>query len=176
MTLIWRSEFASLGESLPCRPLMPCDNRYRQGQVPPPPPRPSPVSTGEGGTRVSGRVGAGRVRRHFLPWWCTPAARWSPRAAGDVGAAMGDPRVAPGDGAVKRHEFRIEVAARLRLSHETVTAFLAAHVGGPPVRRSNASSRAQSSAASVSDMIRIGNEQPSPNIVRSGLASEADPK
>jgi hypothetical protein len=89
---------------------------------------------------------------------------------------MGDPRVAPGDGAVKRHEFRIEVAARLRLSHETVTAFLAAHVGGPPVRRSNASSRAQSSAASVSDMIRIGNEQPSPNIVRSGLASEADPK
>jgi hypothetical protein len=63
-------------------------------------------------------------------------------------------------GAVKRHEFRIEVAARLRLSHETVTAFLAAYVGGPPVRRSNASSRARSSVTSVSDMIRIAKTQP----------------
>jgi len=50
--------------------------------------------------------------------------------AGDVGATLEDPGVALGDGAVKRHEFRVEVAARLRLRYEMVMAILAAHQGG----------------------------------------------
>src|SRR6267143_6351687 len=50
--------------------------------------------------------------------------------AGDFGAAIEDPGAALGDGAVKRHKFRVEVAARLRLRHEMVMAILAAHEGG----------------------------------------------
>ena len=50
--------------------------------------------------------------------------------AGDVGAAIEDAGIALGDGAVKCHEFRVEVAARLRLRHEMVMAILAAHEGG----------------------------------------------
>jgi hypothetical protein len=34
---------------------------------------------------------------------------------GDVRAAVEDPGVALGDGAVERHEFRVEIAGRLRL-------------------------------------------------------------
>jgi hypothetical protein len=147
MTLIWRSEFASPGETLPCQLLMPYDNRYRPGQVPPPTPALPRVHTGYGvhrsaarsrpldggglgwgwcrrGAPRNGRViigsrlrafagssrrrvhpsppspikGEGFTRRHFLTWWCTPAARWSPREAGDVGAAIEDPRAALGDG------------------------------------------------------------------------------
>jgi hypothetical protein len=45
-------------------------------------------------------------------------------------AAIEDPGAALGGGAVKRDEFRIEVAARLRLRHEMVMAILAAHEGG----------------------------------------------
>ena len=40
--------------------------------------------------------------------------------AGDAGAAIEDPGVALGDGAVKCHEFLVEIAARLRLQHEMV--------------------------------------------------------
>src|SRR6266404_7485378 len=47
--------------------------------------------------------------------------------AGDGRAAIEDPGAALGGGAVKRHEFRVEVAARLRLRHEMVMAILAAH-------------------------------------------------
>jgi hypothetical protein len=50
--------------------------------------------------------------------------------AGDFGAAIEDPGAALGDGAVQRHEFRLEVAARLRFRHELVMAILAAHEGG----------------------------------------------
>ena len=50
--------------------------------------------------------------------------------AGDVGAAIEDPGVALCDGAVKRREFRIEIAGRPRLEHEKVMAILAAHMGG----------------------------------------------
>jgi hypothetical protein len=50
--------------------------------------------------------------------------------AGDARAAIEDPGAALGDGAVKRDEFRIEVAARLRLRHEMVMAILAAHERG----------------------------------------------
>jgi hypothetical protein len=50
--------------------------------------------------------------------------------AGDVGAAIEDPGAALGDGAVKGDEFRVEVAARLRLGHEMVMAILAAHEAG----------------------------------------------
>jgi hypothetical protein len=50
--------------------------------------------------------------------------------AGDARAAIGDPGAALGDGAVKCHEFRIEVAARLRRRHEMVMAILAVHEGG----------------------------------------------
>ena len=49
--------------------------------------------------------------------------------AGDVGAAI-EAGAALGDGAVKCDEFRVEVAARLRLRHEMVMAILAAHEGG----------------------------------------------
>src|SRR6266446_10997784 len=50
--------------------------------------------------------------------------------AGDARAAIEDPGAALGSGAVQRDEFRIEVAARLRLRHEMVMAILAAHEGG----------------------------------------------
>src|ERR1700730_9350371 len=49
--------------------------------------------------------------------------------AGDFGAAIEDPGAALGDGAVKRHEFRVEVAARLRFRHEMAMPILAAHEG-----------------------------------------------
>ena len=42
--------------------------------------------------------------------------------AGDFGAATEDPGAALGDGAVKGDEFRVEVAARLRLRHEMAMA------------------------------------------------------
>ena len=50
--------------------------------------------------------------------------------AGDVRAAIEDPRTALGDGAVKGHEFQVEVAARLRPWDEMVMPILAAHEGG----------------------------------------------
>ena len=49
---------------------------------------------------------------------------------GDVGAAIKDPGVTLGDGAVKGHEFGVEIAGRLRLRQEMVMAILAAHEGG----------------------------------------------
>ena len=50
--------------------------------------------------------------------------------AGDARAAIEDPGMALGDGAVKRNEFRIEVAARLRLRHEMVMVILAVREAG----------------------------------------------
>jgi len=50
--------------------------------------------------------------------------------AGDFGAAIEDPGVALGDGAVKRDEFRVEIADRPRLEHEMMVAILTAHQGG----------------------------------------------
>ena len=50
--------------------------------------------------------------------------------AGDVGAAIEDPGVALGVGAVQCHEFQVEVVARLRLRYEMVMAIAAAHEGG----------------------------------------------
>jgi hypothetical protein len=50
--------------------------------------------------------------------------------AGDFAAAIEDPGAALGDGAVQRHEFRVEIAARLRFRHEMVMAILAAHEAG----------------------------------------------
>jgi len=50
--------------------------------------------------------------------------------AGDVGAAIEDPGAALGDGAVKGHEFQVEVATRLRPWDEMVMPILAAHEGG----------------------------------------------
>src|SRR5882672_7958743 len=61
-------------------------------------------------------------------WFGAPPAR--PRAGSAALrqrlwlAVAGDVR------AVKRHEFRVEVAARRRLCHEMVMAILAAHEGG----------------------------------------------
>ena len=50
--------------------------------------------------------------------------------AGDARAATEDQGAALGGGAVKCDEFRVEVAARLRLRHEMVMAILAAHERG----------------------------------------------
>ena len=56
------------------------------------------------------------------------AARLNRRGA--ARAAFEYPGAALGGGAVKRREFRVEVAARLRLRHEMVMAILAAHERG----------------------------------------------
>jgi hypothetical protein len=47
--------------------------------------------------------------------------------AGGVRAAIEDPGVPFGDGAVKCHEFGVEIAVRLLLCREMVMAILAAH-------------------------------------------------
>ena len=66
------------------------------------------------------RAGSAALRRHLRLV-----------VAGDGRAAIEDPGAAfGGGGAVKCHEFRIEVAARLRLRHEMAMAILAAHEGG----------------------------------------------
>src|SRR5215469_9521581 len=47
--------------------------------------------------------------------------------AGDSGAAIEDPGVALGDGAVKCHEFRVDISDRPRLEHEMMVSILTAH-------------------------------------------------
>ena len=62
------------------------------------------------------RAGSAALRRHLRLV-----------VAGDAHGAIEDPGAALGGGAVKGHEFRVEVAARLRLRHEMAMAILAAH-------------------------------------------------
>src|SRR6266436_1980759 len=71
------------------------------------------------------------IRRPTRPRAGSAALRQHLRlvVAGDVRPAIEDPGAALGDGAVKGDEFRVEVAARLRLRHKMVMAILAAHAG-----------------------------------------------